>query len=165
MKTWAERTREEAHLLNPAFCCSILSSSIRGYMSVKKAGIPFPITFLVLPIILHKPTREALPPNIRTSMATWLLENSVARVLFYERLMSLKPYTREAIQFGLLSDWLLLTDSGILETKRTESDITRAIQKLNDEVRVCMMRANFLGRWFAKAGTTHMIMAFWGVRS
>lgn len=164
MRTWALRPKEEAFLLNPAFCCTTLTAAIGSYASAKEKGVPFPLVFMVLPIVLHKPTRDSLPPNTRTSMAAWLQENSAARVLFYERFVSLKPYTKEAIQFGMLLDWIVPREGGLLEITLTESNINRAIQKLADEARECVMRARFLGKWFAAAGATHTVMAFWGVR-
>jgi len=163
MKAWTARPKEEAYLLNPAYCCTMLTAAICGYMSTKEEGISFPMAFMVLPIVLHKPTRDVLPPNIRTSMAAWLQENASARVLFYERLVSLKPHTREAIQFGMLLDWIVLRSVGILETRLKESDINRAIRQLTDEARECVMRARFLGKWLAAAGATSTTMAFWGV--
>ena len=164
MNTWTARSKEEAYLLNPAFCCTILSAAIRGYSVTKEQGVPFPLMFMFLPIVLHKPTRNALPPNTTTSMAAWLQENSSARVLFYERLVSLKPYTKEAIQFGMLFDWIVAKSGGLMETTLNEPDLNRAIRKLTDEARECVMRARFTGKWFAVAGGTHTIMAFWGVR-
>jgi hypothetical protein len=164
MKTWLARPKEEAYLFNPAFCCTTLSMAMQSYASVKDEGVPFPLVFMFLPIVLHKPTRESLPPSTRTSMAAWLQENSEARVLFYERLVSLKPHTREAIQFGMQLDRIVLRNGGLLETTLNTSDVTRTIRTISDEARECVMRARFLGKWFAKAGATHTAMAFWGVR-
>ncbi len=164
MKTWSLRPKEEAYLLNPSFCCVILTAAIVGYTMEKKEGLPFPLAFMVLPIVLHKPTRDALPPNIRTSMAAWLQDNSSARVLFYERLVSLKPHTREAIQFGMSFERIVPGSGGGLGTPLTETDINQAIRELTGEVRECTMRARFLGKWFAAAGAAHIVMAFWGVR-
>jgi len=164
MKTWLARAKEEAYLFNPAFCCTTLSVAMQSYASVKDEGVPFPLAFMFLPIVLHKPTRESLPPNIRTSMAAWIQENSEARVLFYERLVSLKPHTREAIQFGMLLDWIVPRNGGLLETTLTNADVARTTRTLSNEARECVMRAKFVGKWFAKAGATHTAMAFWGVR-
>jgi ABC-three component (ABC-3C) system Middle Component 3 len=164
MKTWLARPKEEAYLFNPAFCCTTLSVAMQSYASVKDEGVPFPLAFMFLPIVLHKPTRESLPANIRTSMAAWIQENSEARVLFYERLVSLKPHTREAIQFGMLLDWILPRNGGLLETTLTNADVERTTRMLSNEARECVMRAKFVGKWFAKAGATHTSMAFWGVR-
>lgn len=164
MKTWLARPKEEAYLFNPAFCCTTLSVAMQNYSSVKDEGVPFALAFMFLPIVLHKPTRESLPLSTRTSMAAWLQENSEARVLFYERLVSLKPYTQEAIRFGMLLDWIVMRNGGLLETTLSTSDISRTTRILSDEARECVMRARFLGKWFAKAGATHTVMAFWGVR-
>lgn len=164
MKTWTDRPKEEAYLLNPAFCCTVLAAAFFSYKNVNDEGIPFPLTFMILPIVLHKPTREKLPPNTRTSMAAWLQEYSSVRVLFYERLMSLKPYTKEAIQFGMLLDWIVSRPGGFLETTLKELDINRAIRQLADEARECVMRAKFVGKWLASSGADHTVMAFWGIR-
>lgn len=164
MRTWTARPKEEAYLLNPAFCCTTLAAAICGYADVKEGGVPFPLAFMFLPIILHKATRDRLPPNTRTSMPAWLQENSDARVLFYERLVSLKPHTKEAVQFGMLVDWIVPRDGIFLETTLSKSDVNRTIRKLADEARECVMRARFIGKWFAAAGATHTVMAFWGVR-
>lgn len=164
MKSWTARSKEEAYLLNPAFCCTILAATINDYVNTKREGVSFPLLFMVLPIVLHKPTRDSLPPSVRTSMAAWLQENAFARVLFYERLVSLKPHTREAIQFGMLRDWVVMRSDSLWETTLSRSDVDRSIQKITDEARECMMRARFVGRWFAVAGTASTIMALWGVR-
>ncbi len=164
MKDWANRPKEEAYLLNPAFCCTILVVAMKAFENVSEQGVPFPLTFMFLPIILHKPTREKLPPSTSTSMAVWIQENADSRVLFYERLVSLKPYTKEAIQFGMLAEWIVPGDSGLLKTTRCDSDVNRYLRELDAEARLCVLRARFLGKWFGMAGETHTVMAFWGVR-
>jgi hypothetical protein len=97
-------------------------------------------------------------------MVMWLQENSIARVMFYERLVSLKPHTREALHFGLLSDWFLLVDGGLVQTTKTEREINKATQMLADEARECILRARFVGKWFALAGTPQTVMALWGIQ-
>lgn len=164
MKTWEARPKDEAYLLNPAFCCAILTAAFCGYADVKEEGVPFPLAFMFLPIVLHKATRDKLPPNTRTSMPAWLQENSDARVLFYERLMSLKPHTKEAVQFGMSVDWIVLRDGGFVGATLSKLDVSRTIRRLAGEARECIMRAQFIGKWFASAGAAHAVMAFWGIR-
>lgn len=164
MRTWESRSREEAHLLNPAFCCSALTAAMYGYKETNNNGMPFPLIFMTLPIVLHKPTREALPINTRTSLPAWLLENGNAKVLFYERLISLKPHTREAIHFGLLMKWIVPEAGGIFQTDLGDSEINRISSYLTNEARECVMRSRFLGKWFALAGSLHTTMALWGIR-
>lgn len=164
MKSWRLRPKEEAHLLNPAFCCVNLTAATSGYLEIIDEGLPFPLVFMFLPIVLHKATREKLPKNTRTSMATWLLKNPDARIQYYSRLISLKPFTQEAIRFGLNFNWIFIKRDGLLGTRKTNSDINNSISKLKDEARDCVKCARLLGRWFAKAGNPETVMAFWGIR-
>ncbi len=164
MKPWFERPIEEANLLNPAFCCATLAASIAGYSSVDDAGMPYPLTFMVLPIVLHKPTRESLPRSTRTSLAAWMQDNAEAKVLYVERVLSLKPHTREAIRFGLLYDWITLHQGWLVQTILGESDLTRILRKLDDEAKDCVSRAKLVGKWLASAGSPQTVMALWGMR-
>lgn len=167
MKPWDQRPAEEANLLNPAFCCVILTSAVVGYMDIDKAGMPYLLSFIVLPIVLHKETRELLPRTIRTSMGTWLQENMSVRILFAERAISLKPYTHEAIMFALFHGWLSINAKGKLQSTKNDTDVNRFLRKLDDgtgEVRDCIQRGRFVGKWFASAGSLQTVMTLWGVR-
>lgn len=164
MKPWNQRPVEEANLLNPAFCCTALTSSIVGYMAVDVEGMPYPLAFMLLPIVLHKATREALPQTIRTSLAAWIQEHTSVRVLFPERVVALKPHTREAILFGILHDWLTFRSDGRLRTTMAGQDVSRFLRRLDGEARECVMHARFVGRWFASAGSPQTVLALWGIR-
>jgi len=164
MKPWAERTIEEANLLNPAFCCINITSAVVGHVNINRAGMPYPLTFMILPIVLHKKTRELLPQNTRTSLAAWLQKNITVRILFPERAISLKPYTREAILFALLHNWLSIDTKGRLQTLITNRDINYFLAKLTDDARECVKRSRFIGKWFAAAGSVQTVMALWGIR-
>ncbi len=163
MRAWAVRPQEEAYLLNPAFCCTILTAAISEYVNVASEGVPFPLSFMMLPIVLHKATRESLPRDVRTTMAAWLHDHASARVLFYERLISLKPHTGEALRFGMSHNWIFHSSGALLVNTLGRSGVRRAVHNLSDEARECVMRARFLGRWFAVGGTAETVMAFWGV--
>lgn len=164
MKAWHKRPIEEAHLLNPAFCCVTLTSSIISYGSVEDAGMPFPLAFMILPIVLHKPTRDLLPRDTRTSFPAWIQNNAAARVLFYERVVSVKPYTREALTFGLIHSWLAIQEKGNLHHIINETDVKKSSKTLNDEAKECVLRADFLGKWLALAGSAQTVMTLWGIR-
>jgi hypothetical protein len=164
MKPWARRPTEEANLLNPAFCCVTLTASVSGYASIDPSGIPYPLTFLVLPIVLHKATRDKLPHATTTSLAAWIQGNAEAKVQFADRVIAFKPYTREALMFGLLHAWLVLSQGGRIQTTLRESDAERFVRRLDDETKDCVRRARFVGRWFASASTAQTVMALWGIR-
>lgn len=163
MKQWTQRPVEEANLLNPAFCSALIASSDVGYMSIDNAGIPYPLVFLMLPVVLHKSTRDLLPRTKRTSLATWIQRNTEVRILFAERVIALKPYTREAILFGMLHHWLTLGDGGKLQTNLDDIYIDLITKKLKNEAKECVNKARFVGRWFASAGSAQTVMALWGI--
>jgi hypothetical protein len=164
MKPWGDRPVEAANLLNPTFCCVVLTASIVSYTNRTQTGIPYPLIFLVLPIVLGKTTRDKLPQNIRTPMAAWLQNNADTKLQFADRVIALKPYTQEAVTLGLLFNWLVLEQGGGLQTTRTEQDVNRFAQRLDGEVKDCVRAARFVGRWFASESTPQTIMALWGIR-
>jgi len=164
MKPWTERTREEAHLLNPSFCCVALSSACAGFSIPNNQPLPFALAFMVLPIVLHKHTRESLPRNTRTSLPAWLQDHADARIGFYERLMALKPHTREALRYGLVFDWMAMGDSGLIRCVVTGNQINRAIRSLDGDAQECISRARFLGKWLCTSASTETLMALWGIR-
>jgi len=164
MTVWTERPREEAYLLNPAFCCLGISAAVVGYQNVASRGLPLALAHIVLPISLHKPTRELLPRDRRTSLPLWIQDNASVRVLFHERLLSLKSFTNEAIIFGCRKGWFSLRDDASLVTDRTEASIRRAYQALGDEPKDCAIKAIFIGKWLASAGSPATVMALWGIQ-
>jgi hypothetical protein len=163
MKQWTQRPVEEANLLNPAFCCTVLTSSDVGYMCIESTGIPYPLAFMVLPVVLHKSTRDLLSRNKRTSLATWIQHNTEVRILFAERVIALKAYTREAILFGILHNWLVLGEDGRLQTNLDDSNVDSIVRKLEDEAKECVRKARIVGQWFASAGSAQTVMALWGI--
>ncbi len=163
MKPWVERPREEAHLLNPAFCSVTIAAACAGYSEPHSESLPFVLSFLVLPVVLHKSTRESLPRTSRTSIPAWLQEHPEARIGFHERLMALRPFTREALRYGLASDWFCVGDLGGIRCVAPDASLTGAI-RIGGEVSDCVSRARFLGKWFAIAASTETTLALWGIR-
>jgi hypothetical protein len=163
MRPWAKRPRETAHLLNPAFCCAAITAAVGTYSSRYPEGVPFPLTFMFLPIVLHRVTREQLPRTARTSVPVWIQQHAEAKVLFAERTIALKPITQEALLFGIQNGWLTLQD-GHVQTMLASSAITALPNRCADEARECLSRAIFLGKWFASAGSAYTLMALWGIR-
>lgn len=164
MLTWKERPKEIANLLNPAICCTILTSSIVGYKSVDPNGMPFPLMFIVLPLILHKKTRDSLPRSITTTFTAWIHRDPSAKLSFYERAVSMKPFTREAISFGLSHGWLFLDQNGKMNSIMEDKNIERFLRKLDGENKECVRKSRLMGKLFAKAGSTDTIFTLLGIR-
>lgn len=163
MRPWPERTREEAHLLNPPFCCATLTSACVGFAGLGGRSLPFALAFMVLPIALHRHTRESLPRTTRTSVPAWLEAHAEARIRFHERLMALQPHTREALSYGLAFGWMAIGDSG-LTPQIGSGQMDRVIRSLDGDARQCVSRARFVGKWFGTSSSTETLMALWGIR-
>lgn len=160
---WNTRSREVATLFNPAFCCVVLSASVAGYSTQEPRGMHFSLAYVVLPLVLHKQTRDALPMNTRTSLAAWLEENPSSRIQFHERVKSLKPFVGEAIIFGDRYKWLSIQD-GYIKCSVSDTRIKGFLLKTQGEARECVMRARLVGRWMATAGPAETVMGLWEIR-
>jgi hypothetical protein len=164
MQPWQSRVVEEANLFNPAFCATLLAKSADEFHKKTARPLPFALIFLILPIVLHRGTRSALPGSTVTSLLPWIQDNREQLVDFAQRVQRLRPITREALLFGAQHQTLSLAASGdVAVGSRRQSATVRRTGLFTDEARECVDRAGFLGRWLSAAGTTATIYAAWGV--
>ena len=162
MLKWKDRPAEVANLLNPAFCGEILVRCIKEFQSIGGDGFPYPLLFLVLPVILHCKTREAIIPSKRSKMHVWIQNNQHLRIGFSERAKNLVPITKEAIAF-LLQVGVVKIDNYANLTINKEHNNTINV-KDSKEIIDCFKKAKLIGGWFAKAGSPANIYLMWGVQ-
>lgn len=163
MIAWEQRPVEIANLLNPAFCSLLLMDAVGGYWSRNEVGMPYSVAFLILPLVLHEQTREALPKTIRTDLHVWLQNRPEIRYEAGRRFAQLIPYTKEALIFGVRHGLIEIDSQGMLLVQR--STFRRATPELQSvEISTIRNRAGFLGKWFAKLGDPLVIYTMWGVR-
>lgn len=164
MSSWDDRPAEEGNLLNPSFCTLVLLHAVEDYSRTMPAGMPLSLAFLILPIVLHRPTREALPRRTSKALSSWLEEHEALRVTFAERAKALVPFVREAVLFGCAHGVLKFGEEGRLLVGVKPRGTSRYASAVTEEVRECLSRAQFVGRWIATAGTVPTVFALWGVR-
>lgn len=164
MTLWKNRSPEERALLNPSFFSLLLWHAAIGHATETSAGLPFGTGFLVLPILLHRGTRDSLPKTVATSVPVWLDNNPLVRARLAERARTLVPYTREALLFGGTHGIFTVQADRITAEQGWQRRITAELRRSSDEVGFCAKRAEFLGRWFARAGSPATVMALMGVR-
>lgn len=164
MTPWKLRPREEKALLNPGFCSHLLWHAARGYSGASPGAISFEESFLILPLTLHRETREAAPRTIRTSLAVWLLENPLVRGNVASRARLLVPTTKEAMTFGGTAGLLDLNEGQLRAEDQWRAAINRFLAQSSDEVRDCAKWAAFLGKWFARTGDAATVFALMGLR-
>jgi hypothetical protein len=160
--SWSDRPVEQARLLNPAFLAALIWSCAEGYGSVNVQGLPYPLSFIAMPMVLHKSTREILPRSTRTSLAAWLAENPQVHVCFAERAAAIVPLIKEGVLFGANGRMLNISSSRIVAAPRPRS-MARFLRESSVEVQDCMTKAKFVGKWFASSGDYTTVMTLLGV--
>lgn len=167
MSPWSERPTEVANLLNPAFIGALLRTTVKAYVDETQRGMPFEVAFLVLPFCLHPTTANRLPARAAsTPLHTWLQreENRDVLVGIGERSSALVPFTREALLFASLRGVIVFDDAGLLRPGVVNLRGITGYRSSGEEVRQALRCAEFMGRWFALAGTTETIFTILGVR-
>jgi hypothetical protein len=161
MRKWSERSNEVAYLLNPAFCGRLLYSAIRTYNLEANRAFPFPLAYLILPLVLHKNTREKI--NSRTQLLVWIQRHEYLLIGYAKRAEQLVPITNEAIELLLQSDLITISSSGELEFSTTKQSLSKT-RFTDDEIKECINKSEHIAKWFAKAGKPETIYVSLGVR-
>src|SRR5690242_5984400 len=95
------------NLFNPAFCGQLMRICVSEYEYNSKQKMPFSLSFLILPLLLHKELRDTIEHN--TNLHTWTFEN-------YHRLIDLNKITNERIDLTKSTlIYLLQTGSLIID--------------------------------------------------
>lgn len=126
--------------------------------------MPLELSFLILPIVLHRATRDELPVSTKTSLAVWLQHQPFASSQIADRARRLVPHTREALTFGGLHGLLAFDALRVIPQQEWRLKVRRSLRQCGEEVNTCAHKAEFVGKWFATAGEPTTVMALIGVR-
>lgn len=160
MDSWENRPVEIAYLLNPAFCGEIICRTVKEYNEKSSNLFPYPLLFLILPIILHRTTRKKI--GRQRQMHNWLQIYPEVRIDFAARAKNLIPITKEAINFLLQANAIKIDETaGITVVPRSRSNIHLTLE---NEVGECYKKAKILGRWLARVGAPINAYVMWGVK-
>jgi len=161
---WENRSREERALLNPAFCSMLLWHAAKGRAVGTGEPLSIEEAFVVLPLVLPASTRESLPASVSTSLPVWLENNPIEQRRVAERAKVLMPFTRTALSFGIMHGLLHLEGTSVKSTLISARKVKSVLKKTSEEVQNCALKAEFIGRWFTKAGPASTVLALLGVR-
>lgn len=160
---WSERPHEEAVFFNPAFCGEMIFRAVRDYSKSGKGAMPFPLTFLILPLVLHPSTRHSLPSKASTSFLAWSAMHGADVALLTKRVISLRPVTRESLLLLRQSQSITVDSNGVglgdRPLKLTSKTLVSTVD--TDQMRAS---AAMLGRWFAAQGGADEILQTMGIR-
>ena len=161
MRSWEYRPEEVKNLLNPAFCGRVIYSSISEYQNKTGRDFPFPLVYLILPLILPQSIREKI--DSRTQFVNWVQKHQELVYNFGKRASDLIEITNEAVEFMMQTGFIKLTDNGELTKEKLAGTLSKT-KYTDSEVIDCLKKAEHVGRWFAKAGKVVTIYAGLGVR-
>lgn len=161
MKRWDKRPFEIRNLFNPAFCGLVLFRALQGYEELDTRGMPFSLSLLVLPLCLHKESRDVIVRRSRKYLLRIAEKNPQLQVGFADRAISMLPYAFEG--FGLLMErgCILVADGGRLQS--VAGKVRKSVTG-TDETQSCQRAARFIGKEFACIADRATIYTTFGVR-
>jgi len=161
VKNWDQRPFEIRNLFNPAFCGLILFRALQGYEEEEPRGMPFSLSLLVLPLCLHKDSREVIADSSRNYLLKILEKNPQVQVDFTDRATAMLPYVFEG--FGLLLErgCISVADDGRLQSI---PDKVRKSVMGTDETKSCQRVARYVGKEFARISDRVTVYTSFGIR-
>lgn len=157
MKPWNQRPREIRNLFNPAFCGTVLARGIEGF----GRPMPFSLTLLILPLCLHKRTRDQIK-EARNSYFTKILQNHPEiRVDFARRARGLFPYTMEAFAYLMYCGAIEIDDNGYVILRE---NVMRKTISGSQDTKDCHSVARSLGKKLALLNDRATIYTTLGIR-
>ena len=159
MKSWNMRTHEVAFLLNPAFCGRVLYLTIKTYNDKTCRAFPFPLIYLILPLVLHKETRINI--NSRTQLQLWIQRYPQLLINFPQRARELVPITNESVEFLLQTGKVLLTPNGELEISPASKTLSKK-NLLTMKFRNVSKKANILPSGLQQQEKSRQYILSWG---
>jgi hypothetical protein len=161
MKRWNLRPFEIRNLFNPAFCGLILFRALQGYEEEDSSGMPFSFTLLVLPLCLHKDSRQIIASSPRSYLLKTVEESPQILVGFADRAVALMPFAFEA--FGLLMERGCFVVSPDGRFKTIPGKVRKAVIG-TDETVSCQRVARIVGKEFARIADRVTVYTTFGVR-
>lgn len=161
MKAWNQRPFEVRNLFNPAFCGLVLFKALRGYEEHDEKGMPFSLALLVLPLALHKDSREALESGKRSYFLRVLEANPGILIGFAGRASNLLPFALEAFGMLMARGCIEVSKDGRIKT------ISNGVRKSDvgtSESVSCQRVARFIGKEFARIDDRVTVYTTLGVR-
>ncbi|GLV79396.1 MULTISPECIES: three component ABC system middle component [Streptomyces] len=158
MASWEQRSSAAAAFLNPALLATVQAASAAAYE--RESGgelMVWPLAVLTPSLVLHGPTRRALPAAVSTHLSSWVARNPVLVAGLPQRVASLAPATREGLRLGLRHGLLELREGRVRGNLRGAS-------RLEGELGELVRKAQLVGRWTARTERPSTVFALLGVR-
>lgn len=154
--TWSPNTSLSADMLNPALLAILLREAAGGYVA-DRGPMAWPLAFAAAPLILHGPTRRALPRRASQHLSTWAQAHSELVAGLPPRARSLAPPVRAGLRTGLRTGLLALDDGGLVPG---DAPLRRGAGALLELQRA----AGLVGRWMGRSKEPVTVFALLGLQ-
>lgn len=161
MKRWNQRPFEIRNLFNPAFCGLILFRALHGYEEEGANAMPFSLSLLVLPLCLHKDSREVIASSPRSYLLKTTEKNQQIMVGFADRVTQMLPYAFEG--FGLLMERGCIAIAGDGRIQTVSGKVRKTVSGTAETVS-CQKVARIVGREFARIADRATVYTTFGIR-
>jgi hypothetical protein len=160
VKRWNQRPFEIRNLFNPAFCGLVLFRALHGFEEQDARGMPFSLSLLVLPLCLHKDSREVIAGSPRSYLLRITEKNQQVLVGFPNRVTQMLPYALEG--FGLLMErgCIAIANDGRIQT--VSKKVRKTVDGTNETVS-CQKVARVVGKEFARIADRVTIYTTFGI--
>lgn len=159
---WSDRPSVVQNLFNPPFCGLLLWEALCGY---NDSGMDYSLAYLVLPIVLHRGIRHALPRTARTTLIDWVQHHPEFALMFPHLTARMAPFTAEGLLWAANADVLMFSsmDARLISLRKPPIADDIPDDRIY-EVSDCVHKARFLGKWLAKSGSPAVVFSVLGVR-
>ncbi|SDS54911.1 hypothetical protein SAMN05216371_0140 [Streptomyces sp. TLI_053] len=158
MPSWGDRSQAGSAFLNPALLAAVQSCAARAYE--RESGgrlMVWPLSFVVAPLVLHRPTRQALPGSVRTHLSSWVSDHPVLVAGLPARTASLLPSIREGMRFGVRHRMLAVEQGAV-------RGLLGGPGRSEDELGELLRAAALAGRWMTRTDSPSTVFALLGMR-
>jgi hypothetical protein len=165
MSLLPDQPREVARLLNPCFCAAVLQRAVEGFQSEGALQpMPFLLCYLVLPLILHEPTRQSMPLSKATKFSTWVIEHPAIRSGLAERVAALLPFTTSGLEVLTRLGIVSIGRKGELSRSQVRVVGVTTFPRTSVSVGQCWTKAHLLGKLMSSVPRSARIWISLGVR-
>jgi hypothetical protein len=150
MTRWRDQPAALRATLNPLLVAGVLAWSSRAYEDASDGvPMPWPLAFVTPALVLHVPSRTALPGSTAKRLLTWRDENDLLISELPARCATLREYNQAGLRAGLRHGLLEIDGAGL----RGLASSSRTPRELRE-----LQRASALiGRWFAPLPTATVL--------
>ncbi|MFE3410519.1 three component ABC system middle component [Streptomyces mirabilis] len=157
MPSSAQQPQAFAAFLNPALVGAVQAVMAQEYELKRGRAMLWPLAVILPVLVLHGPTRNALPSSIRTHLPTWAGRHPALLAGFGARVDSTLPVLREGLRFALRHG-LIQVETGALHS------VPFSTRRAEGELRELLKAARLVGKWTATVDQPSTLLALLGVR-